>query len=126
MNDKIRILFTCIFLCSGFFTLSQASDKNPILPGWFADPTIVKFDDIYYIYATTDNEMLASGVPTLWYSNDFHNWYNYTMEVPTLSAVNLRNFWAPDIIKGFDGKYYLYFGNCQAGCNIYGYVSETP
>jgi len=100
--------------------------KNPILPGWFADPTIVKFGDIYYIYATTDNEMLGSGAPTLWYSNDFQNWYNYTMEVPTLSDVNLRNFWAPDILKGEDGKYYLYFGNCQAGCNIYGYVSDTP
>ncbi|HEX9601469.1 MAG TPA: family 43 glycosylhydrolase, partial [Mariniflexile sp.] len=38
----------------------------------------------------------------------------------------LRNFWAPDIVEGKDGKYYLYFGNCQAGCNIYGYVSDTP
>lgn len=99
---------------------------NPILPGYFADPTIKKFGDTYYIYATTDNEMLASGVPTVWYSKDFKHWYNYTMEVPSLESVNLRNFWAPDIIEGNDGKYYLYFGNCQAGCNIYGYVSDTP
>ncbi len=99
---------------------------NPILPGYFADPTIKKFGDIYYIYATTDNEMLASGAPTVWYSKDLQNWYNYTMEMPSLSSVNLRNYWAPDIIKGKDGKYYLYFGNCQAGCNIYGYVSDTP
>ena len=27
---------------------------NPILPGYFADPTIKKFGDTYYIYATTD------------------------------------------------------------------------
>ncbi|WP_228235097.1 family 43 glycosylhydrolase [Allomuricauda sp. M10] len=107
--------------------VSQSSHgPNPILPGYFADPTIKKFGDIYYIYATTDNEMLASGVPTVWYSKDFKNWYNYTMEVPSLESVNLRNFWAPDIIEGADGKYYLYFGNCQAGCKIYGYVSDTP
>ncbi|WP_346857797.1 family 43 glycosylhydrolase [uncultured Draconibacterium sp.] len=99
---------------------------NPVLPGWFADPTIKKFGDIYYIYATTDNEMLASGAPTVWYSNDLKNWYNYTMEIPSLNSVNLKNFWAPDIIEGDDGRYYLYFGNCQAGCNIYGYVSDTP
>tara|TARA_R110002050_G_scaffold202806_1_gene338033 strand:- start:32353 stop:34527 length:2175 start_codon:yes stop_codon:yes gene_type:complete len=99
---------------------------NPIIPGYYADPTIKKFGDIFYIYATTDNEMLASGAPTVWYSKDFKNWYNYTMEIPSLSSVNLRNFWAPDIVKGKDGKYYLYFGNCQAGCNIYGYVSDTP
>jgi xylan 1,4-beta-xylosidase len=126
------LYFVLTFLfASGIFaqeTINNNSPgaKNPILPGWFADPTIVKFGDIYYIYATTDNEMLGSGAPTLWYSNDFQNWYNYTMEVPTLSDVNLRNFWAPDILKGEDGKYYLYFGNCQAGCNIYGYVSSNP
>ena len=100
--------------------------SNPVIPGWFADPTIKKFGDIYYIYSTTDNEMLASGAPTVWYSSDLKNWYNYIMEIPSLNAVALRNFWAPDIIEGDDGKFYLYFGNCQAGCNIYGYVSDTP
>ncbi|WKL48885.1 family 43 glycosylhydrolase [Flavobacterium pectinovorum] len=99
---------------------------NPILPGWFADPTIKKFGDIYYIYATTDNEMLASGAPTVWYSKDFKNWYNYIMEIPSFSAKAITNFWAPDIIEGDDGKYYLYFGNCEIGCNIYGYVSDSP
>lgn len=99
---------------------------NPILPGWFADPTIKKFGDIYYIYATTDNEMLASGAPTVWYSKDFKNWYNYIMEIPSFSAKSITNFWAPDIVEGNDGKYYLYFGNCEMGCNIYGYVSDTP
>ena len=107
-------------------TPADAGNGNPIIPGWFADPTIVKIGDIYYIYATTDNEMLGSGAPTVWYSRDFQNWYNYTMEIPSMSAVNLRNFWAPDLVIGDDGKYYLYFGNCQAGCNIYGYVSDTP
>ncbi|WMI65222.1 family 43 glycosylhydrolase [Aestuariibaculum sp. YM273] len=106
--------------------LGSTTISNPVLPGYYADPTIKKFGDIYYIYATTDNEMLASGAPTVWYSNDLQNWYNYTMEIPSLESVNLRNFWAPDIVEGKDGKYYLYFGNCQAGCNIYGYVSETP
>lgn len=99
---------------------------NPLLPGYFADPTIVKFGDIFYIYATTDNEMVGSGAPTIWYSKDFRNWYNYTMEIPSLASINLRNYWAPDIMKGDDDRYYLYFGNCQAGCNIYGYVSDSP
>ena len=125
-----------IWMIAGIFILSSCGNRtqeqarkhisNPVLPGWFADPTIKKFGDIYYIYATTDNEMLASGAPTVWYSRDLQNWYNYIMEVPTLNAVALRNFWAPDIMQGEDGRYYLYFGNCQAGCNIYGYVSDTP
>jgi len=130
VKNLLIVFFQLIFLANGlaqeYMPANAPGAKNPILPGYFADPTIKKFGDIYYIYATTDNEMLASGVPTVWYSKDFQNWYNYTMEVPSLSAVNLRNFWAPDIIKGKEGKFYLYFGNCQAGCNIYGYVSDSP
>jgi len=129
-NRVVYILFFVMVLGNVFGQKKDAQlpvgKVDPILPGYFADPTIKKFGDIYYIYATTDNEMLASGVPTVWYSKDFEHWYNYTMEVPSLESINLRNFWAPDIIEGSDGRYYLYFGNCQAGCNIYGYVSSSP
>lgn len=129
----MRLFYSLIiFAFAGAIFAQKATDvnipgsKNPILPGWFADPTIKKFGDIYYIYATTDNEMLASGAPTVWYSKDFKNWYNYIMEIPSFSAKSITNFWAPDIVEGDDGKYYLYFGNCEIGCNIYGYVSDTP
>lgn len=122
----IILAFTGTIFAQKGIEVNIPGAKNPILPGWFADPTIKKFGDIYYIYATTDNEMLASGAPTVWYSKDFKNWYNYIMEIPSFSAKSITNFWAPDIVKGDDGKYYLYFGNCEIGCNIYGYVSDTP
>jgi len=32
-------------------TAADAGNGNPILPGWLADPTIVKFVTIYYLYA---------------------------------------------------------------------------
>lgn len=129
MRILLAIIVGILFLnaCQTETTKNQVTHLgNPVLPGWFADPTIKKFGDVYYIYATTDNEMLASGAPTVWYSSDLKNWYNYIMEIPSLNAVALRNFWAPDIIEGDDGRYYLYFGNCQAGCHIYGYVSDSP
>ncbi|MFH6991557.1 family 43 glycosylhydrolase [Flavobacterium sp. FlaQc-48] len=126
LYSLIILVFTGTVLAQKDIPVNTPGAKNPILPGWFADPTIKKFGDIYYIYATTDNEMLASGAPTVWYSKDFKNWYNYIMEIPSFSAKSITNFWAPDIIEGEDGKYYLYFGNCEIGCNIYGYVSDTP
>lgn len=97
---------------------------NPLLPGYFADPTIKKFDDTYYIYATTDGIKLASGEPQVWFSKDLVHWYNQemNMELPE----GLTNCWAPDVQKGKDGRYYYFMGNCQFGCNIYGYVSDTP
>ncbi|EJL60994.1 family 43 glycosylhydrolase [Flavobacterium sp. CF136] len=126
LYSLIILVFTGTIFAQKDVDVNSPGAGNPILPGWFADPTIKKFGDIYYIYATTDNEMLASGAPTVWYSKDFKNWYNYTMEIPSFSAKSITNFWAPDIIEGDDGKYYLYFGNCEIGCNIYGYVSDSP
>lgn len=126
LYSLILLVFTATVFAQKDVEVNTPGAGNPILPGWFADPTIKKFGDIYYIYATTDNEMLASGAPTVWYSKDFKNWYNYIMEIPSFSAKAITNFWAPDIIEGDDGKYYLYFGNCEIGCNIYGYVSDSP
>jgi beta-xylosidase len=126
LYSLIILVFTGTIFAQKEVDVNSPGVGNPILPGWFADPTIKKFGDIYYIYATTDNEMLASGAPTIWYSKDFKNWYNYIMEIPSFSAKSITNFWAPDIVQGDDGKYYLYFGNCEIGCNIYGYVSDSP
>ena len=36
---------------------------NPFIPGYFADPTIKKFGDTYYLYATTDGN--GNGFPQL-------------------------------------------------------------
>ncbi len=97
---------------------------NPIIPGYFADPTVKKFGDTYCIYATTDGIKLASGEPQVWMSKDFVNWYNYKLNIKIPEGLN--NCWAPDIVHAQDGKYYYYMGNCERGCNIYGYVSESP
>ena len=36
---------------------------NPVIPGYFADPTIKKFGDTYYMYATTDAVVRDSDRP---------------------------------------------------------------
>lgn len=102
----------------------DAGNNNPLLPGYFADPTIKKFGDTYYIYATTDGIKLASGEPQVWMSKDLTKWYNQEMDIELPEG--LTNCWAPDVVHGKDGRYYYYMGNCQFGCNIYGYVSDTP
>ncbi|MFI1773470.1 family 43 glycosylhydrolase [Thalassobellus citreus] len=128
---KIRILIISI-LCL-FFTGLKVSAQynapgngNPIVPGYFADPTIKKFGDTWYLYATTDAIELASGDPQVWVSKDFKNWSNYKFDLPNLKT---EDVWAPDIVEGDDGRYYYYYSSCRSqygGCNIFGYVSDTP
>jgi len=104
---------------------ATATDRrNPLVPGYFADPTIKKFGDTYYLYCTSDGVKLASGEPTVWISKDFVNWYNYNIKLVLPKGLN--NCWAPDVIHARDGKYFYYMGNCEMGCNIYGYVSNLP
>ncbi|MFD2285774.1 hypothetical protein GJU39_17830 [Pedobacter petrophilus] len=50
-----------LFILSGIYQLVPAQTQhlkkgngNPVIPGYFADPTVKKFGDTYYIYATTD------------------------------------------------------------------------
>jgi len=91
---------------------------NPIIPGYFADPTIKKFGDTYYIYATTDGNGAGFGPAQVWMSKDFKNWIIRSMNWPTSHWI-----WAPDVRKGKDGKYYMYY--CQP-CTIHTGVADTP
>lgn len=91
---------------------------NPVIPGYFADPTIKKFGDTYYMYATTDGSGAGFGSAQVWTSKDFVNWTLMPMNWPDSHWI-----WAPDVIRHTDGRYYYFY--CQP-CIIHCGVSETP
>ncbi|SMG09171.1 Concanavalin A-like lectin/glucanases superfamily protein [Sphingobacterium psychroaquaticum] len=102
-------------------TSSQHTEKemgNPIIPGYFADPTIKKIDDTYYLYATTDGNGGGLGPSQVWTSKDFVNWTIQPMNWP-----DTHWYWAPDMTQGYDGRYYLYYSQ---PVQLYGAVSDTP
>ena len=91
---------------------------NPVIPGYFADPTIKKFGDTYYMYATTDGSGAGFGPAQVWTSKDFVNWTLMPMNWPDSHWI-----WAPDVIRHTDGRYYYFY--CQP-CIIHCGASETP
>lgn len=84
--------------------------RNPILPGYFADPSIVQHDGEWFIYATMDpwgGDKLA-----MWRSRDFRNWTFSTPEWPTKAAATSptsgdSKVWAPSVVKA-QGRYWMY------------------
>ncbi len=92
---------------------------NPMLPGYFADPTIRKFGDMYYIYATTDGTGNGYGPAQAWVSRDFVNWKNIVMNWPTTEVV-----WAPDVIMQPDSTYRYYY--CTNECVVRVGESRSP
>lgn len=119
--------FVYFFFCFFYFSYAYAQSLkehqkpnilNPILPGYFADPTIKKIGDTYYIYATTDGNGWGAGPSQVWTSKDFHRWTIQPMNWP-----NTHWYWAPDMTQGYDGRYYLYYSQ---PVEIFGAVSDTP
>lgn len=50
----------------------EKQNFNPIIPDNLADPSLVMFDDIFYMYATTDIDhgLKEIGPPVVWKSTD--------------------------------------------------------
>lgn len=84
---------------------------NPILPGYFADPSLAAQDGKFYLYATID----PWGGRTLgaWESSDFKNWTFRELNWPTKEACTSPTskgamVWAPSVIRAPDGRFLMY------------------
>jgi len=116
MKRKILSLLLLVFY---FMVYSQdksyfaTQNHNPVIPGYFADPTMVCFNNKYYLYSTSIE-------PMVWISDDLQTW-----EIKPVGISGLNSFWAPSILKGDNGKYYLYYtsGN-DFKCHLY--IGESP
>jgi len=71
--------------------------RNPILPGGFADPSVVKVGKDYYLAFSRGGGMM------IWHSRDLVNW------APVLRQTfeGLGSIWAVDL-HYYDGKFHLY------------------
>ncbi len=93
---------------------SAATDNNPVLSGYNADPQIAVFNHTFYIYPTTDG--IANWDATsfqVWSSTDMIHWTNHGV---ILNLANVSwchsNAWSPSIVqKG--ATYYFYFTACS-------------
>lgn len=104
----------------------SADCTNPVLPGYYADPSLVQYDGKSYIYATLD----PWGGETLgcWESADFRNWTYRELNWPTKAACTSSTsrgamVWAPSVIQGVDGKFYMYV---SVGSEVWAGVAEHP
>jgi beta-xylosidase len=121
---KGLILLGCVLY--GFAYGQTRHISNPINPGYFADPSIVKYQDTYYIYATIDpwggNELAVL------VTKDFKNWEQKHINWPTKQACTSSTsqgsmVWAPSVVKAKNGNYYMYV---SVGSEVWAGVSQYP
>ena len=130
---KRFILLSSAFLC--LLPLSAKCEEipgyaphsaNPILPGYYADPSIVQDGGKVFIYATLD----PWGGDTLgcWESTDWKNWTYKVLNWPTKKACKSPQsgpsaVWAPSVVKGRDGKFHMYV---SVGNEVWAGVADQP
>ncbi|WP_169719541.1 family 43 glycosylhydrolase [Olivibacter sitiensis] len=105
-------------LCSilGSLFVSFVYGQNPLVPGYFADPSIRYMDGKYYLSITSDGYDEHNGEPFLWVSDNLVDWNIEYLDI------NDRFFWAPSMLKGDNGKYYMVR---QQGVDYLAYILEA-
>ncbi|KAJ2895700.1 glycosyl hydrolase family 43 [Zalerion maritima] len=100
---------------TGTWIMKAVEMRSPVLPGLYADPNIAIFDNVAYIYATTDGYASWGGnVFYVWKSTNMIDWIRSDEPFLTLDGTNgnvpwaTGNAWAPTMAEK-DGKYYFYF-----------------
>ena len=85
--------------------------RNPVLPGFFPDPSVVRVGDDYYLVNSTFQYFPAI---TISHSRDLVNWrlighvFNRSEEMDLGSFFDGCGIWAPDI-SYHNGEYYVFF-----------------
>ena len=91
--------------------IETIESKSPLIDGLFADPSVIVHDGYFYIYATIDpwggNELAVHKTA------DMKNFERIELNWPTKMQCtsptsNEHTVWAPSVVKGTDGKFYMY------------------
>lgn len=111
MLTIFKCYFTTIFILIVFLAWGQSPSKtlkidnthflNPIFYGDYADPSLLRDGDDYYIVHSSFN--YYPGL-LIWHSKDLINWN------PVTHALHkyVGSVWAPDLVK-YKNRYYIYF-----------------
>src|SRR5881398_2724601 len=85
--------------------LSAQTYKNPVIPGDFPDPSVIRVGEDFYAATTTGN--WAPHFPLL-HSRDLINWEIIGAVLNQTPKWAKGDFWAPEIIAD-KGRYFVYY-----------------
>ena len=96
--------FLSIIILTYFAHNSIAQVKNPVINADFPDPTIVRFGDFYYAYATQGRSNIQAAR-----SADLQHWEMLPDVLPQKPVWASMHFWAPHVLYDPSLKKYVLF-----------------
>ncbi len=119
------IALICITSCFAQSTPPAATKvtyQNPVIPGDFADPSIIRVNDIYYAAGTSSEWGPAFPMYT---SKDLINWTYVGPVFRTLPAWTMGSYWAPELVHHKDTFYVYYTARRKSDGHSYIGVATT-
>lgn len=95
---------------------------NPVLPGDYPDPPVIRVGKDYWATATTSQWLPA--LPVL-HSTDLQNWKIVGHVLPRKPAWAATNFWAPEIAED-NGRFFVYNTAKKVGGPLCVAVATAP
>ena len=128
ISKKLTGKLIVIILLFSFSKIAWSQSQfitNPIVKGYYADPSLIKDKGVYYIYATIDpwggKELgVLETKDFISFTTKHINWP--TKQACTSSTSNSNMVWAPSIVK-VNEKFYLYVA---VGSEIWVGTSNEP
>ncbi len=115
-----QLLLALLFFCSILVGLAQTTYKNPILSGYYPDPSICRVGNDYYI--VNSSFVYFPGLP-IFHSKDLVNWelighvMDRSSQLNTVEAGVSRGLFAPTI-SYLNGTYYIICTHIDKGGNF--------
>lgn len=121
----LSLIMVLIVACTSPVKKDVIVLQNPIIPGYFADPSVVEFEGKYYMYATVDP--WGADFLSCWVTEDFVHWTFNKLNWPTKEACtsplsSSSMVWAPSVIQRGD-YYYMYI---SVGSEIWAGKAKHP
>ncbi|MGN6163880.1 MAG: family 43 glycosylhydrolase, partial [Flavisolibacter sp.] len=101
---QIKNWMTVALITMSFMANAQhaplTTSGNPVFPGWYADPEVVRFDHTLWIYPTYSAPYEQQVFMDAFSSNDGVHWQKHEKIVDTAAVKWAKKaMWAPAMIK---------------------------
>ncbi len=94
--------------------------QNPVWPGYFADPFVLRWRGEYFAYGTAETlERDATGATRAFKilrSPDLVQWTEAGAALSLTKDQSTRAYWAPEVAE-MDDRFYLYYSSAPAGAD---------
>ncbi len=118
MTKKFYVFLICVITILqpvfGQKVNSHGTYRNPVIPGDFPDPSIIRVGEIYYAAGTTSD--FGPNYP-IYQSTDLVNWKQTGAVFNKLPDWTSDSFWAPELFYD-NGTFYVYYTAKRKGDRV--------